>query len=263
MARRSPGAVPAAPSPSSDAKDALEHELPAITREYKRLTGLDAELFEGTSPGADRVRRLPLHLRPDGLDSIHMLIRARRSSRSPDWARACSRPRMPARRSSSPSSVRMASPGRWFTIQVDDLIAAGIERICIIVQPGEEQQVVDYLRGPGAAYRKHLEKYPELSAEAERMQAALDRICFAVQETPGRVRPCRLPEQGVRGRRSGAAVPGGSPLPRRRPVLSPPAHRGLRAVRRQVAVGCEPHRDGRSERLRHDRRKTACRGVRN
>ncbi len=68
-------------------------------------------------------------------------------------------------------------------IQVDDLIAAGIERICIIVRPGEEQQVVDYFRGPGAAYRKHLEKYPELSAEAEKMQAALDRICFAVQET--------------------------------------------------------------------------------
>ncbi len=33
-------------------KAALENELPAITREYKRLTGLEAELFEGTSPGA-------------------------------------------------------------------------------------------------------------------------------------------------------------------------------------------------------------------
>lgn len=33
-------------------KDALENEIPAITREYKRLTGLEAELFEGTSPGA-------------------------------------------------------------------------------------------------------------------------------------------------------------------------------------------------------------------
>ena len=32
--------------------DALENEIPAITREYKRLTGLEAELFEGTSPGA-------------------------------------------------------------------------------------------------------------------------------------------------------------------------------------------------------------------
>ena len=33
-------------------KDALENEIPAIAREYKRLTGLEAELFEGTSPGA-------------------------------------------------------------------------------------------------------------------------------------------------------------------------------------------------------------------
>lgn len=67
--------------------------------------------------------------------------------------------------------------------QVDDLIAAGIEQICIIVQPAEEQQVVDYFRGPGASYQKQLEKYPQLLAVAEEMQAALDRICFAVQET--------------------------------------------------------------------------------
>ncbi len=33
-------------------EDALAREVPAITREYKRLTGLDAELFEGSSPGA-------------------------------------------------------------------------------------------------------------------------------------------------------------------------------------------------------------------
>ena len=67
--------------------------------------------------------------------------------------------------------------------QVDDLIAAGIEQICIIVRPGEEQQVVDYFRGPGESYEKHLEVYPQLIAEAGKMQAALDRICFAVQGT--------------------------------------------------------------------------------
>ena len=33
-------------------KDALNSEVPAIAREYKRLTGLDADIFEGTSPGA-------------------------------------------------------------------------------------------------------------------------------------------------------------------------------------------------------------------
>ena len=33
-------------------KDALAREIPAIAREYQRLTGLDADIFEGTSPGA-------------------------------------------------------------------------------------------------------------------------------------------------------------------------------------------------------------------
>jgi L-arabinokinase len=33
-------------------KEALAREIPAISREYKRLTGLDAEIFDGTSPGA-------------------------------------------------------------------------------------------------------------------------------------------------------------------------------------------------------------------
>lgn len=67
--------------------------------------------------------------------------------------------------------------------QVADLIAAGVEQICIIVQPGEEKQVVDYFTGPGASYARSLERYPQLAAEAGEMRAALDRICFAVQET--------------------------------------------------------------------------------
>ena len=33
-------------------KKALAREVPAIAREYKRLTGLDADIFDGTSPGA-------------------------------------------------------------------------------------------------------------------------------------------------------------------------------------------------------------------
>ena len=33
-------------------KDALTREIPAIAREYQRLTGLEADIFEGTSPGA-------------------------------------------------------------------------------------------------------------------------------------------------------------------------------------------------------------------
>lgn len=33
-------------------KEALAGEIPSIAREYKRLTGLDPDIFEGTSPGA-------------------------------------------------------------------------------------------------------------------------------------------------------------------------------------------------------------------
>jgi L-arabinokinase len=33
-------------------REALAREVPAIAREYKRLTGLDADIFDGTSPGA-------------------------------------------------------------------------------------------------------------------------------------------------------------------------------------------------------------------
>jgi UTP--glucose-1-phosphate uridylyltransferase len=67
--------------------------------------------------------------------------------------------------------------------QVMDLIEAGIEQICIIVQPGEEQQVIDYFKGPGEDYKLRIQKYPQLIAETKKMQAALERICFAVQET--------------------------------------------------------------------------------
>jgi UTP--glucose-1-phosphate uridylyltransferase len=66
--------------------------------------------------------------------------------------------------------------------QVMDLIEAGIEQICIIVRPGEEQSVIDYFRGPDETYLKRLEKYPPLAQEAERMRAALDRLTFAAQE---------------------------------------------------------------------------------
>ena len=66
--------------------------------------------------------------------------------------------------------------------QIMDLVDAGIEQICIIVRPGEEQLVIDYFQGPGESYLKRLEKYPAMVQEAERMCAALDRISFAVQE---------------------------------------------------------------------------------
>ena len=66
--------------------------------------------------------------------------------------------------------------------QVMDLIEAGIEQICIIVRPGGEQPVMEYFKGPGDSYIRHIEKYPESVREVERMQSAMDRISFDVQE---------------------------------------------------------------------------------
>jgi len=66
--------------------------------------------------------------------------------------------------------------------QIMDLVEAGIEQICVIVRPGEEQSVIHYFQGPGEAYLERLEKYPELAQEAANMRTALDRLCFAVQE---------------------------------------------------------------------------------
>jgi UTP--glucose-1-phosphate uridylyltransferase len=62
-----------------------------------------------------------------------------------------------------------------------ELEAAGIEEICIIVQPGEDEMVRDYLRGPDDSYLKRLKKYPALLREAEQMRGFEKRVSFAVQ----------------------------------------------------------------------------------
>jgi UTP--glucose-1-phosphate uridylyltransferase len=62
-----------------------------------------------------------------------------------------------------------------------ELTAAGIEQICIIVQPGDDRPIRQYLAGPGDAYLQRLEKYPALLAEARQMRELSDRVCFAVQ----------------------------------------------------------------------------------
>src|ERR1043166_9270769 len=58
---------------------------------------------------------------------------------------------------------------------------AGIEEICIIVQPGEDELVRHYLRGPDENYLRRLEKYPALRREAEQMRGFEPRVRFAVQ----------------------------------------------------------------------------------
>ena len=62
-----------------------------------------------------------------------------------------------------------------------ELESAGIEEICIIVQPGEEEMVRNYLNGPGDAYLRRLAKYPMLLREAEQMRGFSKRVSFAIQ----------------------------------------------------------------------------------
>jgi UTP--glucose-1-phosphate uridylyltransferase len=64
-----------------------------------------------------------------------------------------------------------------------ELIQAGIEQICVIVQPGEDRAIRSYLAGPDEAYLGRLSKTPALQAEARQMREILGRVHFAVQQT--------------------------------------------------------------------------------
>jgi UTP--glucose-1-phosphate uridylyltransferase len=64
-----------------------------------------------------------------------------------------------------------------------ELDAAGIEEICIIVQPGDDVTFRRYFDGPDEAYVKRLAKYPQLLAEAERMKTWSGRLHFREQKT--------------------------------------------------------------------------------
>ena len=94
-----------------------------------------------------------------------------------------------------------------------ELDAAGIEEICIIVQPGEDEMVKNYLRGPDANYLKRLEKYPALLREAEQMKKFSGAHLLRRPARTGRLRPRGLPDERFRRRRNGFALP-------RRPFVS-------------------------------------------
>ena len=64
---------------------------------------------------------------------------------------------------------------------VRELVAAGIEEICIVAQPGDEAAIRAYFAGPGPDVLKRLAKTPALAAEARRMREFNERLCFAVQ----------------------------------------------------------------------------------
>jgi len=65
--------------------------------------------------------------------------------------------------------------------QLLDLAQAGIDEICLIVQPGTDTAIRDYLAGPGEAYLARLAKHPALVDEARQMRELAERVTFAVQ----------------------------------------------------------------------------------
>ena len=64
-----------------------------------------------------------------------------------------------------------------------DLLAAGIEEVCLIIQPGDEARFRAYFAGPSADYLNGLGKYPALQEEARQMAAMAGRIRYVVQPT--------------------------------------------------------------------------------
>ena len=68
-----------------------------------------------------------------------------------------------------------------FHYHLIELLDAGFNEICMIVQPGEDATIRAYLEGPGETYLERLEKYPALLKEACRMAELADRVTFAVQ----------------------------------------------------------------------------------
>jgi len=70
-----------------------------------------------------------------------------------------------------------------FHYHLIELDAAGIEEICLVVQPGEDAIVRAYLNGPDDAYGKRLERHPDLFREAGDMRRLASRVQFVEQST--------------------------------------------------------------------------------
>ena len=82
-----------------------------------------------------------------------------------------------------------------------ELTAAGIEEICIIVQPGDDKPIRDYLVGPDHSYLSRLAKYPvprlwdmyrsleKRSAPPKSKSAAKPKAAAAPQKKPSGDKP--------------------------------------------------------------------------
>lgn len=68
-----------------------------------------------------------------------------------------------------------------FHYHLKGLAEAGFEEICLVVQPGEEETIRAYLRGPDQEYLRRLEKHPALLVEARSMTELNGLVTFAVQ----------------------------------------------------------------------------------
>jgi UTP--glucose-1-phosphate uridylyltransferase len=64
---------------------------------------------------------------------------------------------------------------------LSELLKAGIEEICIIVQPGDDAAIKAYLNGPSRDYLRKLEKYPQLLEEARKMRELGRCVRFVFQ----------------------------------------------------------------------------------
>ncbi|MEA3187338.1 MAG: UTP--glucose-phosphate uridylyltransferase [Chthoniobacter sp.] len=64
-----------------------------------------------------------------------------------------------------------------------ELLRAGIEEVCVIVQPGDDATIRNYFEGPDKQYLARLAKYPHLLDEARWMREAAGRLTFCVQSS--------------------------------------------------------------------------------
>ncbi len=75
----------------------------------------------------------------------------------------------------------MALPARCFIITCSNSKPPASRKFASSSSPARTKWCGDYLRGPGDAYLKRLEKYPALLREAEQMRGFERRVSFAVQ----------------------------------------------------------------------------------
>ena len=127
-----------------------------------------------------------------------------------------------------------------------ELEAAGIEEICIITQPGEDELLKVYMRGPVDNYVKRIEKYQAMLREDEQMRGFARRVSFRRAASAGRLRSRGFSDERFCGGRNGFARTRRSSVSRQRwPVrlaLAVSRTRGHgQGFRRQKRFRREPH----------------------